>query len=244
MAPRAREQAALLACGPRALISHWSAAHIWGIAPSSPTVDVTLVASQRRPKPGIRTHRVSTIDDRDVRRNDRLWLTSPARTLIDLAADAGLDELERLVSEARAKRLLRRGELEAMLKRVGRCRGAARMRSFLRSEQGPAFTRSKGERTMRRLLRAARLPMPQVNARFAGYEIDFLWAAERVIVEVDGYDFHSHRRAFERDRRKDMALRDAGYEVIRISWRQLTEEPFVVIAHIARALDRAARKAG
>jgi very-short-patch-repair endonuclease len=217
---------------------------MWGIAPSSPTVDVTLVASQRRPKPGIRVHRVSTIDDRDVRRKQGVWLTSPARTLIDLAAEASTADLEDAVAEARANRLVRGRELEAALKRAGRRRGAARMRAFLRSEQGPAFTRSKGERTMRRLLRAARLPMPQVNARFAGYEIDFLWAAERVIVEVDGYDFHSHRRAFERDRRKDMALRDAGYEVIRISWRQLTEEPFVVIAHIARALDRAARVAG
>jgi very-short-patch-repair endonuclease len=97
---------------------------------------------------------------------------------------------------------------------------------------------------MRALLRQARLPVPRVNARAAGYEIDFLWEPERVIVEVDGYAYHGNRRAFERDRRKDLALTSAGYLVIRISWRQLDEEPFVIVAHLARAFERAARTAG
>jgi very-short-patch-repair endonuclease len=96
---------------------------------------------------------------------------------------------------------------------------------------------------MRRLLREARLAQPKANIRAAGYSVDFLWAEQRVIVEVDGYKYHGHRRAFERDRRKDMALRDGGYEVIRITWRQLTEQALMVVAHVARALDRAERSA-
>ena len=176
-----------------------------------------------------------TCDARDVR------LTSPARTLIDFAADASYFGLERAVAEARVQKLLRDGELEGALARAGRRRGTAKMRAYLRSEQGPAMTRSEAEREVRRLTRAARLPQPKANARVAGYEVDFLWPEQRVILEVDGYRYHGHRRAFERDRRKDMALVDAGYLVIRITWRQLTEEPFAVIAHIARALDRAAR---
>ena len=74
--------------------------------------------------------------------------------------------------------------------------------------------------------------------------MDFLWPDERVVVELDGYEFHKSRRAFERDRRKDMALHDAGYHVIRITGRQLKEEPLLVVAHIARALDRATRGHG
>jgi very-short-patch-repair endonuclease len=207
-------------------------------------VDVTLVGRQCRPKQAIRIHRIAAIDDRDIRRRHGLPLTSPARTLIDLAAVVGEDELERLVAEARAQRLLREGELEKALERAGRRRGAARMKAFLRAEGGPAITRSKAERLLRRLLRKAELPQPQTAVRIGRHEADFLWRDERVILEFDGYQFHGHRRAFERDRRKDMALRDAGYQVIRITWRQLTEEPLVVIAHLARALDRAARTAG
>jgi very-short-patch-repair endonuclease len=207
-------------------------------------VDVTVVGHRCRPKEGVRVHKLSGIDDKDVRRKSGLWLTAPARTLIDLAADTSLDELERLVSEARIKGLLPKGELERALERAGRRRGTARMRAYLSAEEDEEYTRSKGERRMRQLLRAARLPMPRVNTRAAGYEIDFLWEEERVIVEVDGFRFHGHRRAFERDRRKDMALTAAGYLVIRLTWNQLKNEPFTVIAHIARALDRGARAAG
>jgi very-short-patch-repair endonuclease len=78
----------------------------------------------------------------------------------------------------------------------------------------------------------------------AGYEVDFLWQREKLIVEFDSWQFHGHRRAFERDRRKSVALAEAGYLVLRFTWRQLTEEPLAVIASIARALDRRARPAG
>ena len=224
------------------MVSHRSAAYLWSLLEAQPQpIDVTLVGRHRRPKRGIRIHRVSGIDDRDVRRKGHLWLTSPARTLIDLAAESGDRELDRLVAEARVQGLLAKGALEATLKRAGRRRGAARMRAFLRSEGGPALTRSEAERRMRRLLRGAGLTQPTANAEVAGYEVDFLWRQEHVILEIDGYRYHAHRRAFERDRRKDMTLSDAGYQVIRITWRQLTEEALMVVAHVARALDRAER---
>ena len=245
LAPFAKEAAALLACGDRAVISHRSAAHIWGLVDAPPQlVDVTVVGRRCRPKEGVRIHTLSRIDDRDVRHEEGLWLTAPAHTLIDLAPDSSLDELERLISETRIKGLLPNGELERALERAGRRRGTARIRAYLSAEEDEEYTRSKGERRMRQLLRAAGLPLPRVNTRAAGYEIDFLWEEERVIVEVDGFRFHGHRRAFERDRRKDMALTAAGYLVIRLTWNQLKNEPFTVIAHIARALDRGARAAG
>jgi very-short-patch-repair endonuclease len=101
---------------------------------------------------------------------------------------------------------------------------------------GPALTRSEGERLMRRLARAAGLPEPVANSRVVGWEVDFLWPAQRLVVEVDGYQFHGHRTAFERDRRKGLALAAAGYRVIRISWRQLVHQPILVAAQLAQAL--------
>ena len=240
LAPRANEAAALLACGEGALLSHRSAAHVWSLLESVPDrVDVTLVGRRCRPKEGVRLHWVAEIDRRDVRRRDGLPLTSPARTLVDLAFDASADELDRAVSEARALDLLRTGELERALERSPGRRGAAPTRAFLLREDQPGYTRSKAERQMRRLMNAAGLPVPVANAKVAGYTADFLWREQRVIVEVDGYQFHGHRAAFERDRRKDMALSAAGYRVIRITWWQLRDEPFAVVAHIARMLERA-----
>ena len=78
--------------------------------------------------------------------------------------------------------------------------------------------------------------MPRFNARLAGYEVDAVWPDRRLVVEVDGYAYHGHRAQFERDRRKDLALTAAGYRVIRVSWRQLTQEPFALIAVISSAL--------
>lgn len=91
---------------------------------------------------------------------------------------------------------------------------------------------------MLKLIRAAGLPTPQTQVRIAGWPADFLWPDQKLIVEFDGYQFHGHRAAFERDRRRDQAHIAAGYTVIRITWRQLTEEPLTVVATIATLLSR------
>ena len=95
---------------------------------------------------------------------------------------------------------------------------------------------SEAERRALRLIRAARLPEPETNVRLHGYEVDFLWRDQRLIAEIDGYAFHSMRSSFERDRRRDQRLMTAGYTVIRVTWRQLTEEPEAVVATLASAL--------
>src|SRR5205823_6475525 len=112
----AEEQAALFACGEGAVISHRSAAYLWGLSDRRPSItEVTLAGRHCRPQPGLRVHRVTRLSSKDVRSKGTIRLTSPARTIVDLAADADDHELERLVAEARAKRLLRDGELEAAL---------------------------------------------------------------------------------------------------------------------------------
>ena len=235
--PMANEWAAILACGAGALISHRSAAHLWSIVPEAPCgVDVTLVGRRCRPKEGVRVHGTARIDRRDTRRKDGILLTAPARTLIDLAADGDDGALTRGLAEARVLGLLSDGELEAALDRAGPRRGVGTLRALLRNETERGFTRSEGERRMSKLVRAAGLPEPLVNSRLEGYIVDFLWPECRLIVEVDGYRYHGHRGAFERDRRKDMALLAAGYRVMRVTWRQLRNEPLLIAAMLASAL--------
>jgi very-short-patch-repair endonuclease/predicted transcriptional regulator of viral defense system len=236
MPPGARELAAVLACGGSGLVSHRSAAVLWGMVDPLPSMHVTVVGRKYRSREGLKVHRSSHLDPLDATTKNGIPLTAPARTLIDFAGEADDSELERAISEARMQRLVDDRDLEAALRRAGNRRGVARMREILRSEGEPGYTRSEAERQMRRLIEQARLPPPRVNARIGGFEVDFYWPGHKLIVEVDGFRFHGHRAAFERDRRKDMTLVAAGYLVIRVTWRQLTEEPLAVAATIASAL--------
>lgn len=237
MLPGAWELAAVLACGDDVVVSHRSAAALWRlVSPPDGEVEVTVVAHHCRSRKGIRVHRADRLDRRDHRFRRGIPITSPARTMIDLAAQASAWELERVIAEAYALTLVTETELEAAADRAPKHAGVAALRAELRREGGPQWTQSEGERRMLKLLRAARLPLPRTQVRIAGWPADFLWPDQRLIVEVDGYPFHSGRRAFERDRRRDQAHIAAGYTVIRVTWRQLNEEPLVVIATIARAL--------
>jgi very-short-patch-repair endonuclease len=239
MLPGAHELAAVLACGDGAVISHRSAAVLWRLVPPfDGDVEVTVVGRHCRSRRGIRVHRSDRLDPRDQGYRRGIPIITPARTLIDLASEAGQDELERAIAEAYALGLVTDEQIEAAVDRAPNRNGVARLRGELRREGGPQWTQSEGERRMLKLIRAAGLPAPQTQARIAGWPADFLWAEQRLIVEVDGYPFHSHRRAFERDRRRDQAHIAAGYTVIRFTMRQLSEEPLVVITTIVRALER------
>ena len=114
-------------------------------------------------------------------------------------------------------------------------RGTGVLRRVLTRETSPALTRSEAERRFLHLLRAAGIPPTDTNVRLGAYEVDFLWRSERLVVEVDGYAYHSTRAAFERDRRRDADLQALGYRVLRVTWRQLVEEREAVIACVAQA---------
>jgi very-short-patch-repair endonuclease len=236
-APHAREAAAILAVGEQTVVSHYSAAILWGLATTAVgdhDIDVMVIGRRPRRRPGLHLHYASTLDPRDIRRLDGLPLTAPARTLFDLAA-TGYPQLERAFGEAHAQRLVTAREIEDLLERAGPRAGTRALRA-LESDNASGFTRSQAERLLRALLRSANLPMPRFNARVAGYEVDAVWPQQRLVVEVDGYGYHGHRAQFERDRRKDLALTAAGYRVIRVSWRQLTNEPLALVAVISAAL--------
>lgn len=235
----AREFAAVLACGDKAFVSHRSAAVLWGLTKlAGADVEVSVVARSCRSRDGLHVHRLTQLDARDRALKNGIPTTSPARALVDLAASAGPDELEPALAEGRAQRIVRDPELLATLDRAGNRAGVGALRALLRHQGGPRLTRSEAERRLLRLIRAARLPEPEANVRVEGFEVDFLWPEARLIVEVDGFAFHGHRPAFERDRLRDMMLRDRGFEVIRVTWKQLVDQPLLVIAHIARALGR------
>jgi very-short-patch-repair endonuclease len=197
-----------------------------------------LVGQAGRKRPGIAIHRVTRLDPRDVTDLRGIPIVTAARAILDLAADATGDELERAIAEACARKLTTEAELWRVIARNPLTTGVAALRAELQREGGSAWTRRETERRMKLLVRNAKLPRPVYNRRVVGYNADVFWPAHRLIVEVDGDQFHSSRWAFERDRRRDTAHALAAYTVIRITWRQLTEEPFAVVAIISGALQR------
>jgi very-short-patch-repair endonuclease len=238
--PLGAEMAALLYAWGDCALSHTTAAALWQLVPTLPDeVAVTLIGRKMRNRPGVRVYRVAMLDARDARMRWGMPVTAPARTLIDLAAVSGDQTVARALNEARVRRLVTDAELAAALERCPLRPGVRRVRWVLRAEQDPAITRSEAERRLRRLVERAQFPRPQFNRRVIGYEVDVVWEDLRVVLEVDGYDFHGHRAAFERDREKDQRLVAAGYTVIRVTWRQIEEERDAVVARIAQALARA-----
>jgi very-short-patch-repair endonuclease len=237
--PLAAELAAVLTCRAPALLSHQSAARLWELpAAGHDAIHVTVVGHDPGRRRGLRIHRVRKLGAHEMRLHDGIPLTSPARTILDLAAALTARETERALAEAYARELVSRSEVEAALVAAGGRRGVRTLRAVLDLERGPSLTRSEAEERLLALVRSAGLPDPETNRRLQGMEVDFLWRAARLIVEVDGYAFHSRRAAFERDRARDARLQAAGFRVIRVTWRQLVDEPHAVVAVIARTLGR------
>jgi very-short-patch-repair endonuclease len=231
--PLARASAALLAAGPSAVLSHRTAAELWELLPAVPgPVHVTITERGPRSRQGIAVHTATTLPQSEVRRRHQLPLTSPERTLLDLAAASDLRTLQRALEHARPS--------ERLHQTIERHRGAPGTAALHAMLDAP-FTRSEAERRLLQLVRAAGLPPPLTNVRIGRFEVDAVWEAPRLIVEVDGYAFHASRGAFERDRARDSELQALGYRVIRITWRQLTRTPHAVVARLAAALAVTAR---
>jgi very-short-patch-repair endonuclease len=163
-------------------------------------------------------------------------ITSPARTLLDLAAVLHPRALATASDRARDQRIVRGSELSALVDRYPGRRGTRALRDYWEADREPAAARSRAERGVLRLISRAGLPRPQVNARVANYEVDLYWPEHGLVLEVDGYAFHRHRAEFERDRRREQDLLAAGLRVSRVTWRQLIDDPAGVVARLAAAL--------
>jgi very-short-patch-repair endonuclease len=239
--PRTSEIAATLSCGPDSVLSHRSATAFWELLPYPARpgiVDVTVIGRDPGSKPGIRIHRVRRLPRSDYVIRDAIPVTTPARTIFDLAGDATDGDLERALAEAQVRKLVsERGIADQLERNPGRP-GARALRALIEVEGGPAPTRAESERRVLRLVRASGLPVPEVNVLLGPYEVDFLWRGQRLALEMDGFASHGSRSRFERDRLRDSHLAALGYTVVRITWRQLAATPEAVVARLAAALAR------
>lgn len=236
---REREMAAVLACGDTAVFSHRSAAELWQLLPSrqegSP-VDVSVRGSVRRPGRGVRVRRSADLSEGDVTVLDGIRVTTPERTLLDLGTAVGARELEQAAAEAERRRLIDLTVLVARLARSPRRPGTRLLRAVLAQDGGPVFLRSEAEARFLVLVRKAGLTAPEANVRLHGHEVDFLWRAARLVVEIDGAAYHTHPAARERDHLRDGGLVAVGYRVMRVTWHQITKEPEALLVRLGRAL--------
>jgi very-short-patch-repair endonuclease len=237
--PKTFEMAAVLACGPTAAISHGSAARMHGIPVSwskSDPVSVSVVYPVARARPGIQVHRVRVLPGRDVTRVERIAVVTAVRAIVDLTGVLATRDLERVVAFVLREHLTDEPELRACAVRRGNPAGIALLMTILNSDTDPAFTRSEAEARFLELIRGTGIRIPETNARVAGLEVDFVWRKEKVIVEVDGYQYHGSRRSYHRDRARDRKLAAEGYLVIRVTWDEIVNQGPAVLVSLARAL--------
>ncbi len=223
LTPDSRRLAAVLACGPQALLSHRSAATLWGLLPYSPQFEVTI-PYPRKPRPGLLLHRSRAIHPEDRATLRAIPVTSPARTLVDLAEVLDERRLASAVHEAEVRRVFDLDALERTLARLPGRRGTPRLERVLAAYRpDPRFTRSAAERHFAALCERQRLPNPQTNLWIGGCEIDAYWPDARLAVEIDGRT-HRTRRAFQEDRRRDRHLATLGVQVVRVTAIDLEDE--------------------
>jgi very-short-patch-repair endonuclease len=210
-----RWMAALLACGVGAVLSHRAAAAAWRLLPDQPNapVDVSIPSDTgKKIRRGIRLHRRPSLDPKTVTRHRRVPITTPARTIIDLSKVAPPAEVRRARRQATVLGLQVDGEGK------------------------DDATRSELEAHFLELCRQYRLPAPEVNVRIAGVLVDFAWRKRRLVVETDGYRYHRGRVSFEDDRARDLRLRSHGFEVVRLTYGQVTKQPTEIVGVLRKLL--------
>jgi very-short-patch-repair endonuclease len=201
-------------------------------------VEVTVPREIRRRIEGIITHRSRSLTPEDVLHHESLPITTPARTLLDLATVLPTVELERAIARSERRGLARPSDVLARACACAKHPGALTIRRLLEDNQSPMLTRSEAEARFLDLVRRGGLRRPQANVQLNGYEVDLLWAEERLVVEVDGFAYHSSERAFTNDRRRDASLTAAGFRVVRVSWKDITKQPEATLVMLAQALVR------
>jgi very-short-patch-repair endonuclease len=233
----AYRMAAVLACGPGAVLSHLAAAAHLEIRPSSASrIDVTVPArSGRRSQAGIRLHRSGNLQPEDVTVHEGIPITTVARTLLDLADALNDQALKRAIDEADYLRLL---DLTALVAVVDRNPGRSGAR-VLKAARGPAeLTRSVLEDRFLELVRRKGLPRPRVGAYLEGYEVDFYWPEANLVVEIDGFAAQGTRSRFEGDRRRDRVLGRRGIRTMRLTANALSYDEDAIAADLEAAWSR------
>lgn len=229
--------AAVLACGPDALLSHVSAAWLWGLTKTSPLPASVSTPHHRKRRPSIRLHEARSIGFNDRALREGIPVTSLARTLLDLAATVRFDWLEKMVERSEELGLFDLRAVEELLARTVGHHGHKRLRQAIALYQPTSFTRSSLEKRFLELVIAAGLPQPHTNYVEHGFELDCYWPEHRFAVELDVFETHGTRAAFERDRKRQEDLLLAGIQMIRVTGPRLACEPDEVIRRVARLLN-------
>ncbi len=237
LTPDGHHLAAVLACGPGAVLSHRSAAAAWGLrATARARVDVTTPRAGGRGHPRIDAHRCALHPgERTVLRG--IPITTVARTALDLGEVATRRDVHRYLVAAEQQGRYDRRAIDAVVARAHGRRGLRPLLAAL-GDLRPEHAAARSEMELRalELVAAHGLPAPRVNDGLGPYVIDLHWPDRRLAVELDGGAFHRTAEAFERDRRRDADLAAAGYRTVRVTWRQLTRDPGWVARTLARLL--------
>jgi hypothetical protein len=224
--------AGVLACGHDACASHYCSGVLLHLGLGvRRLIDVTTPSAQGRTLDGIRVHSGATLAPQDVTVIDNIPCTSLARTLLDIAEAGTQREVERAIDRAEQQQILDMRAIDDVLARADGRRGAKLLRAVLAEHRaGSTLTRNDLEEAFLAICRALELLPDGVNIWIpfpdgGGAEADFLYREQRVVVEVDGRDVHTTRRAFHSDRRRDQRLMLLGWRVVRFTWRQVVFEP-------------------
>ena len=230
--PRARWMAAVLACGPGAVLSHRDAAALLELLPAgSGPIEVTTPRVGMRRAVGIRVRRSRFLPTDQTTTCHGIPCTTVARTLLDIAGCEPQRRLRRALEQSLVLGTFDLRAIDNALQHANGRRGTGSLRRLLSElADEPTVTRSELERRFLELVRAANLRWPVINGLVAGHEVDFHWPDRRLVVETDGRTVHSHAFAFQRDRRRDLNLELAGWHVVRVTWQQVVQDPERVIA--------------
>ena len=218
--------AATLACGPGAVLSHGTAAQLWGIRGSRKPIEVTRVSGHRRPH-GVRLHQTRSLPAEHFTVEAGIPVTTIERTLLDMAPRLDAKQLEHDLVEADRSRRLRWSKLWRVITEHGRGRKGVKRLKRVAAQADPRFADavSTSEVDFLILCREEGLKMPQVNVLVEGKKADFYWPKERLIVEADSYGYHGDPRAFELDHQSTVDLEVAGYSVHRTTYKMLESNP-------------------
>lgn len=230
--------AAVLACGPDAVLSHSSAAALWRIGREQRgLVEVSLPSPSRRRHPGIRIHRRPSLNpERDLTREYGIPCTTPVQTLIDMALRLDRAGVERMINEADKYNLTHPPQLrEALGARTGEP-GVAILRDIL-DRRTFRLTKEELERRFLPLARQAGLPTPLTGQFVNEFEVDFYWPDLGLVVETDGLRYHRTPAEQAQDRLRDQAHTAAGLTPLRFTHEQVRYEP----EHVQAVLQRTAQ---
>jgi hypothetical protein len=230
--------AAVKACGPSAVLSHYSAAALFGFVEWDDRYpEVTVAGSHSRRHPRLRVHRTRSLDPRDVGKQDGIPVTAPVRTVLDLAATLNDRSLRGAIRRAQSVRQVNLSQLLEFLDQAGPRRGVARLRRIVAS--GPAPTRSELEDVVLDLILRGGLAHPDVNVPLsvAGRRIvpDFRWPEQRLIVEADSRTWHDSQLAREDDAERQALLEAHGERLVRVTWQQAIARPAQTLSRLRGA---------